>query len=252
MEISLEQIELVKDRTGVSYKEAKEALEFANGNVVDAIIYIEENINHDYQKTGPSTVDNVVKNVKEAVRKGNIAKIRVYRGDEVILNVPVTVGAVATIVFPWGVLAAAVASAATKCRVELVKEDGSVVDVNEKAGKVVENVKDKTGVIVDEIKTRGGDLYDNAVEKGGTIFDSVKDKGSEIFETVKDKGSEIYAGAVKKGSEIYESTKDKVTGYFNKEVDEAEKVMDVSDIDLGEEGGLGGSEPFGSDDSPRD
>lgn len=40
MEITLEKIELVKDRTGVTYKEAKEALEAADGNVVDAIIAI--------------------------------------------------------------------------------------------------------------------------------------------------------------------------------------------------------------------
>ena len=33
MEITLEKIELVKDRTGVSYKEAKEALEAAEGSV---------------------------------------------------------------------------------------------------------------------------------------------------------------------------------------------------------------------------
>ena len=44
MEITLEKIELVKDRTGVTYKEAKEALEGADGNVVDAIIAIEETI----------------------------------------------------------------------------------------------------------------------------------------------------------------------------------------------------------------
>ena len=42
MEITLEKIELVKDRTGVSYKEAKDALEAADGSVVDAIINIEE------------------------------------------------------------------------------------------------------------------------------------------------------------------------------------------------------------------
>ena len=42
MEITLEKIELVKDRTGVSYKEAKEALEAAEGSVVDAIIAIED------------------------------------------------------------------------------------------------------------------------------------------------------------------------------------------------------------------
>ena len=44
MEITLEKIELVKDRTGVSYREAKEALERTDGNVVDAIILIEEDI----------------------------------------------------------------------------------------------------------------------------------------------------------------------------------------------------------------
>ena len=38
MEVTLEKIELVKDRTGVTYKEAKEALEAADGNVVDAIV----------------------------------------------------------------------------------------------------------------------------------------------------------------------------------------------------------------------
>ena len=44
MEITLEKIELVKDRTGVTYKEAKEALEKVNGNVVDAIILLENEV----------------------------------------------------------------------------------------------------------------------------------------------------------------------------------------------------------------
>ena len=44
MEITLEKIELVKDRTGVSYKEAKDALEAAEGSVVDAIIAIEDTV----------------------------------------------------------------------------------------------------------------------------------------------------------------------------------------------------------------
>ena len=38
MEITLEKIELVKDRTGVTYAEAKQALEETDGSVVDAII----------------------------------------------------------------------------------------------------------------------------------------------------------------------------------------------------------------------
>ena len=44
MEITLEKIELVRDRTGVTYREAKEALEATDGNVVEAIIAIEESV----------------------------------------------------------------------------------------------------------------------------------------------------------------------------------------------------------------
>ena len=51
MEITLEKIELVKDRTGVSYKEAKDALEAADGSVVDAIISIEEVIDTETSKS---------------------------------------------------------------------------------------------------------------------------------------------------------------------------------------------------------
>ena len=52
MEITLEKIELVKDRTGVSYKEAKEALEKVDGSVVDAIILIEEGFESDQDDGG--------------------------------------------------------------------------------------------------------------------------------------------------------------------------------------------------------
>ena len=52
MEITLEKIELVKDRTGVTYAEAKAALEEAEGSVVDAIISIEETIIAGEKKRG--------------------------------------------------------------------------------------------------------------------------------------------------------------------------------------------------------
>ena len=146
MDISLEQIELVKDRTGVSYKEAKEALEISNGNVVDAIIYIEENVGTENINDKNSSINSIVNYIKGAIRSGNVTKIRVLKDDDILLNIPVTVGTLATIVFPWGVFAAAVASAATKCKVELVKEDGTIVDVNEKAGEVADDVRVPEGM----------------------------------------------------------------------------------------------------------
>ena len=165
MEITLEKIELVKDRTGVSYKEAKEALEFANGNVVDAIIYVEENIDHQFSSSEKKVTGKIVDNIKEAVRKGNVTKIRIYHGDDVVLNLPVSFGVVGTVLFPWGAVASAVAAAVTKCRVELVKEDGTVVDVSEKTSSAFETVKEKGGVVMD------AELYASAIDKKDDLAD---------------------------------------------------------------------------------
>ena len=229
MEITLEKTELVKDRTGVSYKEAKEALEFAGGNVVDAIIYIEENIDNDFNTKEKKTVDKVVGSVKEAVRKGNVTKIRIYHGDEVVLNLPVTIGAAGALLFPWGAVASAVAAAVTKCRVELVKEDGSVVDVSEKAGNVYDTVIDKGSVVIDEVRDKGSELYASAKEKGSAIYGSAKEKGGEIYAAAKDKGSELYAAAKDKGSELYAAARDKaedISGRIGKKADKAEDAAE--------------------------
>ena len=69
MEITLEKIELVKDRTGVSYKEAKEALEAADGSVVDAIIAIEETVNISTGSKAGEFANETVEKVKELVKK---------------------------------------------------------------------------------------------------------------------------------------------------------------------------------------
>ena len=191
MEITLEKIELVKDRTGVSYKEAKEALEFAGGNVVDAIIYVEENIDNEYSAKDKKTVDKAVAAVKEAVRKGNVTRIRIYHGDDVVLNLPVTFGAVGAVLFPWGAVASAVAAALTKCRIELVKEDGTIVDVSEKAGNVYETVKDKGSVVMDEVKDKGAEIYAAAKEKGSVIYTNAKEVGSGIYAVAKDKAEDL-------------------------------------------------------------
>ena len=84
MEITLEKIELVKDRTGVSYKEAKEALEAADGSVVDAIIAIEETVDVKPGAKANEFAAETVAKIKELVKKGNVSKISVKKGDESI------------------------------------------------------------------------------------------------------------------------------------------------------------------------
>ena len=208
MEITLEKIELVKDRTGVSYKEAKEALEFAGGNVVDAIIYIEENIDNEYSAKDKKTVDKIVDTVKETVRKGNVTKIKIYHGDEVVLSLPVTFGAVGALLFPWGAVASAVAAALTKCRVELIKEDGTVVDVSEKAGNVYDTVMDKGSVVMDEVKDRSAEFYANAKEKGTAFYENAKEVGSGLYAAAKDKAEDLSGRFSKKAEAAADAAED--------------------------------------------
>ncbi|MEA4989163.1 MAG: DUF4342 domain-containing protein [Anaerovorax sp.] len=165
MEITLEKIELVKDRTGVSYKEAKEALEAAEGSVVDAIINIEESIDiNSKSKLGEQGAE-IIETIKEMIRKGNIAKITIKKDDEVLLNLPLNVGIIGSILFPWTAVIATIAAFGTKCRIELLKDNGEIVNVSGMAADTFENVKEKSTVIADEMKVKGTDVFNNVKEK---------------------------------------------------------------------------------------
>ena len=219
MEITLEKIELVKDRTGVSYKEAKDALEACDGSVVDAIISIEESMDGKDQGSMGDYVRNTVNKVKELVNKGNITKISVKRGDDSIINIPVNVGLVGAVIAPWGLLAAAIAAFGFKCKVELTSDDGKVIDISEKVGKASDTVKEKAGVVVDEIKNRAPEVYDK-----------VKDAGQDGFGSIKEKAPEVFDKAKAAGQEAFENLKDKVAGE-----DDFEIEIDIADEDVNEE-----------------
>lgn len=179
MEITLEKIELVKDRTGVSYKEAKEALEAADGSVVDAIISIEETIDvKSKSKLGEQSAV-IVEKIKAAVRKGNVSRVIVRKGDDVMLNLPVSVSIIGSVLAPWAAVAGIIAVFGTKCTIELVKDNGEVVDLS-------------------EIAT---DTFGEVVEKGSGIASEVKEKGADVFDSVKTKATEAINKAVKKSDD---------------------------------------------------
>lgn len=174
MEITLEKIELVKDRTGVSYKEAKEALEAADGSVVDAIIDIEESIDIKNKSRFMEQSTHIVDKVKEAIKKGNVAKIIVKKNDEVIMNLPVNVGIVGTVLAPWAAVAGVIAAFGTKCVIELIKDDGEIIDISEMATETFDEVVEKGSVVVDEVKTKGVDVISSVKAKTAEAINKAK------------------------------------------------------------------------------
>ena len=180
MEITLEKIELVKDRTGVSYKEAKDALEKAEGSVVDAIIAIEETIDIDSKSKLGEQGSAMVERIKEAIRKGNVSKITIKKDGEVLLNLPVNIGLVGTLLFPWAVIASTIAAFGTKCTIELLKDDGEVVNLSEKANETFGTVMEKGSAVASDVKEKGADVFNNVKDKASEAMNRAKDV--EIFE----------------------------------------------------------------------
>ncbi len=168
MEITLEKIDLVKERTGVSYKQAKEALEAAEGDVVEAIIAIEESscccCGDDKGANWTETINakgtEVVDKLKELVKKGNVSRIRVKKDNLTILDIPVTAGAFAIFIPQFAAVGAAVALL-TKCTIEVERPEKETIYVNEviasKAEEMTEMVKNKVEDIKEDLKDRFGD-----------------------------------------------------------------------------------------------
>ncbi|MBR3376814.1 MAG: DUF4342 domain-containing protein [Mogibacterium sp.] len=199
MEITLEKIEIVKDRTGSTYAEAKAALEAAEGSVVDAIIAIEGKMNEEHDKVdGGSLKDSpIFAKMKEIVDKGNVSRILITRNEKTIVNFPVTAGVIGAVLVPWGAILGIVAALGAQCSIDFVDAEGKVIDID---GKVI-------------------GAYDKA---RGNVLKSV-DKAQETLnkETLDDLMNTIDSFAKKAGKTVKE---------LIKEASEAYKQSDAEDI----------------------
>ena len=150
--ITLEKIDQVVERTGVSYSKAKDALENSNGDVIEAIIYLEQNSNSSsFSKNVNLKKDEVITTLKELIRKGNVTKIVVEKEGknylEVPVNIAVSAGAISvyigTILLPIIALIG-VGMYIGNFRIKVIKDDGTQVDVNEETQKRILLLKGKT------------------------------------------------------------------------------------------------------------
>lgn len=236
MEITLEKIELVKDRTGVSYKEAKEALEAADGSVVDAIIAIEETINVKKSNKAGIVATDTIEKVKELVKKGNISKISVRKDDETVVNIPVNVGVVGALVAPWGALVAAIAAFGFKCRIELTTDEGKVIDITEKAETAASDIKEKSSVVIDEVVAKGTVVVNNVKEKAPDTWEGLKAKGTEAYTNIKEAAEakiEIMKAKGEDSFDEFESVFDEIMGGIEEAAETVKETIEekIDDVE---------------------
>jgi uncharacterized protein DUF4342 len=178
----LKKIDEIVNRTYVSYETAKQALEDSDGDILEAVILI-ENKNKSFNSSDAKMKgEQILDEIKKVLKKGNATKVTIKKNNETIVNIPVTAGVVGVMLAPFLATAGVTAALLTQCSVEIVQEDGNVIDVNEKVEKGMEDVKRKA----EEMKGTFSESTNEMKDKFSESANDVKDTISEGAEDVKD------------------------------------------------------------------
>lgn len=155
--VTLEKVDQILERTAVTYADAKNALEACNGDVLDAIIFIENKGREEYLAEckvldtkclkKQETVEDIKKFLLSLIEKGNVSRIKIKKDDQVISDIPVNAGIAASVIailLPPVLAVLAVAAVASNIVIEITKTDGSVEVVNKIVKGAAVGLKDKS------------------------------------------------------------------------------------------------------------
>lgn len=116
--VSLEKIDTLRERANISYRRAYELLEQVDGDLVRALIQLEEEPRtwtERFQVSGSELVGRV----RNLIREGNVNRISIRNRGRVLLDIPVTMGAIGAVLMPYLAALGVIAALATRCTIEV-------------------------------------------------------------------------------------------------------------------------------------
>lgn len=126
----LEKIDVLRERLGLNYQEAKEALDAAKGDLIEALISMEQKKSTTWENKLTDQGEAIIAKIKNIIQQGNVTKVKVKKDDETVLEIPATVGALGLV----GILASTpltlvagigtVAAMMNQYKLEIIKDDG--------------------------------------------------------------------------------------------------------------------------------
>jgi len=120
-EITLEKIDIVRERIGVSYREAKEILERNNGNVIEALVDAENKTQNNWTEEFSVRSNEVMDKVKELIHEGNVNRIRIKNDGRTLVEIPVALGAIGAVVLPQLAALGVLVAVFKRCTIEVVR-----------------------------------------------------------------------------------------------------------------------------------
>lgn len=129
--ITLEKIDALRARIGVSYREAKELLEKHDGDIIEALIDFENKKGTKWTEEFSVRSGEAIDKVKQLIHEGNINKIRVKQDGNILVEIPVTIGAVGAVVLPSLAALGVLVAVFKRCTIEVVRNDGNTDKVDD-------------------------------------------------------------------------------------------------------------------------
>lgn len=235
-------MEILKEKFKISYKEAKEVLESHDNNLIESLIFLEEIYSEPDSCQVKSYLNNIKNKLVELYKEGSNQRIIISRKDEVIADIPLTavvISSFAFILYPILIPIKLGSVLLLELDIKIVDKLGNVYhvnsDVKDKMNQVFSTSKDKISDMVAtaaDMKLNAEEFRNKAVEFGKKAMEDFNDLvEAKISKTIKDKTSD-YAKFV------YDAENDEVKeeyNYENNEDLEKEQHEDVKVEDLNDE-----------------
>ena len=181
--ITIEAIDQVMDRVpGVTYAEVKEALIKCDGDVVDAIILLQNNSTNEENIKSKKTFEDVFgkdseqikEEITELIRKSNVIRIVIEKNGKIIMNIHITAGVVGVVFAPILTLIGLSASVLAKYRIKIENEDeGTIVDLGEFSEEKLNIIKDMISSTAKDVKEAVDKKNKNTEDKNESDNDDV-------------------------------------------------------------------------------
>lgn len=148
-EITLEKIDIIRDRTGISYREAQEALERNQGNIISTLIDLENTKETSWTEEFSVRSGEVIDKVKELIHEGNVTKVRVKHEGRTLVDIPVTLGTIGAVVLPQLAALGVLVAVFKRCTIEVVRsEEPAETEVEKEEFNEEEPIRDRRNDII--------------------------------------------------------------------------------------------------------
>jgi len=199
--ITLEQVEKLKERANVSYEDARSALEYTDGDMLEAVIYLERqgkicspemssyntqtgrvhdgpgrkghggHWEDDHHRHGPTIREQMHylwRKFCELVRKTNTNQFEVCRDGRRLISMPVTLLIISVLCFFWVTLPLLIIALFLGCRYRFVGPDfgkDAINNVMDQAADVADSIRLSVKAEVDGQNGGGSDSDDESDEQ---------------------------------------------------------------------------------------